>query len=246
MGLPSAKLAGPGECYDSGMARRGKFVTFEGLDGCGKTTQLERLAAVLRAEGIDVITTREPGGTPIGEKIRAVLLDSRTRGLAALAELSLMFASRAQQIAEVIEPALQRGQWVLCDRFTDSSEAYQGGGRELGSEPILTMHRVVCGDLQPNLTVLMDSDVDASVSRARRRNLATQNNETPGPDENRFERENQMFFARVHDAYLKIAEREPNRVFLVDARRGLEVVHADIVAAVRKRLKIAAKVEKSV
>ena len=236
---------GRGECYDSAVAHRGKFVTFEGLDGCGKTTQLERLAAVLHAEGIEVITTREPGGTPIGEKIRAVLLDSRTLGLAALAELSLMFASRAQQIAEVIEPALQRGQWVLCDRFTDSSEAYQGGGRGLGSEAVLTMHRVVCGDLQPDLTVLMDSDVDASVSRARRRNLAAKNHETQGPDENRFERENRMFFSRVHDAYRKIAEREAERVFLVDARRGLDVVHADIVAAVRERLKIAGKVENS-
>ena len=162
------------------MAPRGKFVTFEGLDGCGKTTQMERLAAVLRAEGVEVITTREPGGTPIGEQIRAVLLDSRTHGLAALAELSLMFASRAQQIAEVIEPALQRGQWVLCDRFTDSSEAYQGGGRELGSEAVLTMHRVVCGNLQPDMTVLMDSDPEASVNRARRRNLAAKNHETTG------------------------------------------------------------------
>ena len=163
----------------------------------------------------------------------------------ALAELSLMFASRAQQIAEVIEPALQRGQWVLCDRFTDSSEAYQGGGRELGSEAVLTMHRVVCGNLQPDLTVLMDSEVDASVSRARRRNLAAKNHETQAPDENRFERENRMFFTRVHDAYRQIAEREPDRVYLVDARRGLDVVHADIVEAVRKRLNIAAKVENS-
>jgi dTMP kinase len=227
------------------VVQRGKFVTFEGLDGCGKTTQLERLADVLRAEGIEVVTTREPGGTAIGERIRAVLLDSRTQGLAALAELSLMFASRAQQIAEVIEPALQRGRWVLCDRFTDSSEAYQGGGRELGSEAVLTLHRVVCGNLQPDLTVLMDSDADASVSRARRRNLAAKNQETSGPDENRFERESRMFFARVHDAYLKIAGREPHRVCKVDARRGPDIVHADIVAVVRERLKIPAKVENS-
>ncbi|MGA3213904.1 MAG: dTMP kinase, partial [Terriglobales bacterium] len=162
---------------------------------------------------------------------------------AALAELSLMFASRAQQITEVIEPALQQGRWVLCDRFTDSSEAYQGGGRGLGSEAVLTMHHVVCGDLQPDLTVLMDSDAEASVARARRRNLAAKNHETPGPDENRFERENRMFFARVHDAYLKIAQREPDRVYMVDARRAPDIVHADIVAAVRQRLKIGAKVE---
>ncbi len=199
---------------------------------------MERLAAVLRAQAIEVITTREPGGTPIGEKIREVLLDSRTKGMAALAELSLMFASRAQQIAEVIEPALDRGQWVLCDRFTDSSEAYQGGGRELGSEAVLALHRVICGGLQPDLTVLMDSDAEASVARARRRNLAVKSHEAPGPDENRFERESRMFFARVHDAYLKIAEREPGRIFVVDARRGIEIVHADIVAAVRGRLQV--------
>jgi dTMP kinase len=107
---------------------RGRFITFEGLDGCGKTTQLENLAAVLRAEGIDVVTTREPGGTEIGESIRTVLLDSRTAGLDPRAEMALMFASRAQQIAEVIIPALESGRWVLCDRFTDSTEAYQVAG----------------------------------------------------------------------------------------------------------------------
>jgi len=236
---------GRAQCYDSGVAPRGKFITFEGLDGCGKTTQMERLAAVLRAESVDVITTREPGGTPIGEKIRALLLDSRTQNLSPLAEMSLMFASRAQQIAEVIEPALQGGQWVLCDRFTDSSEAYQGGGRELGSEAVLAIHRVICGNLQPDLTVLMDSDPEASVQRARRRNLAAKNHQFPGSDENRFERENRVFFARVHDAYLRIAEREPGRVFLVNARRGPDVVHAEIVAAVRTRLKMSGKAESS-
>ena len=118
---------------------RGRFITFEGLDGCGKTTQLEKLAGELRGRGIDVVTTREPGGTEIGERIRAVLLDSRTAGLDAHAEMALMFASRAQQIAEVILPALEAGQWVLCDRFTDSTEAYQGGGRKLGSEAVLQL-----------------------------------------------------------------------------------------------------------
>src|SRR3954469_23329342 len=114
--------------------KRGQFITFEGLDGCGKTTQLEKLAAALKREGHQVIITREPGGTAIGEKIRAVLLDSRTAGMAPLTELALMFASRAQQIHEVILPALKQGKIVLCDRFTDSSEAYQGGGRQLGSQ----------------------------------------------------------------------------------------------------------------
>ena len=153
-------------------ASRGKFITFEGLDGCGKTTQLEKLAGVLRGQGIDVVTTREPGGTEIGERIRAVLLDSRTAGLDAHAEMALMFASRAQQIAQVILPALEAGQWVLCDRFTDSTEAYQGGGRQLGSEAVLRCHEALCRGLWPDLTILMDTDVSASVARARRRNKA--------------------------------------------------------------------------
>jgi dTMP kinase len=216
--------------------KRGRFITFEGLDGCGKSTQMHRLAEVLRAEGLQVVETREPGGTPIGERIRGVLLDSTTSGLAPRAELALMFASRAQQIQENILPALNTGKWVLCDRFTDSSEAYQGGGRGLGNEAVLTMHRVVCGNLQPDMTVLMDSEVDASVARARRRNLARFGTQPGGePDENRFEQENRAFFTRVHNAYLAIAKREPERVLIVDARRQPDVVHREIAEAVRAR-----------
>ncbi len=215
-------------------AKRGKFITFEGLDGCGKSTQLEKLAAVLRAEGIDVLTTREPGGTEIGERIRAVLLDSRTAGLDPMAEMALMFASRAQQLAEVIEPALEAGRWVLCDRFTDSTEAYQGGGRQLGSEAVLQLHKVLCRGLWPDLTILMDSDVEHSVQRARRRNkVATDGAQ---PDENRFEQESAAFFTRVQQAFRAIAQREPQRVAMVDARRPAEVVHPEIVSFVRARL----------
>jgi dTMP kinase len=213
--------------------QRGKFLTFEGLDGCGKSTQMELLAEVLRRDGLDVITTREPGGTPTGEKIRSVILDSKTRSLAPMAELTLMFAARAQHIAEVVRPALEAGRFVLCDRFTDSSEAYQGGGRQMGSELILTMHQVVCGDLMPDMTVLMDSDPEASVARARRRNKA---NASGGLDENRFERESREFFERVHAAYNVIAVREAARVVKVDARRSKEVVHPEIVRAVRERM----------
>ena len=212
---------------------RGNFITFEGLDGCGKSTQLEKLAAVLRVRGIDVVTTREPGGTIIGERIRAVLLDSRTAGLDPHAEMALMFAARAQLIAEVIAPALEAGRWVLCDRFTDSTEAYQGGGRQLGSDAVLQLHRVLCGRLWPDLTILMDSDVGSSVGRARRRNLAAAE-ETP--DENRFEKESYAFFTRVRDAFLEIARREPQRVVLVDARPPLEIVHPQIVRLVFERL----------
>ncbi|MGA8879159.1 MAG: dTMP kinase, partial [Candidatus Korobacteraceae bacterium] len=190
-------------------AERGKFITFEGLDGCGKSTQLEKLAIALRERGIDVVTTREPGGTETGERVREVLLSSRTAGLDAHAEMALMFASRAQLIAEVILPALNSGKWVLCDRFTDSTEAYQGGGRQLGSETVLRLHDLVCGGLWPDLTILMDSDVGSSVRRARRRNKDTEN------DENRFEKESQAFFTRVRDGFLQIARREPQRVVLI-------------------------------
>jgi dTMP kinase len=215
---------------------RGKFITLEGLDGCGKTTQLEKLAAVLRSEGIEVVTTREPGGTDIGERIRAVLLDSRTAGLDPYAEMALMFASRAQQIAQVILPALEAGQWVLCDRFTDSTEAYQGGGRELGSEPVLALHDLLCRGLWPDLTILMDSDVSSSVRRARRRNRQQADTSTDESNENRFEKETNAFFDRVHRAYLAIAAREPTRVAVVDARRSLDLVHPEIVKLVRDRL----------
>lgn len=213
---------------------RGRFITFEGLDGCGKTTQLEKLAVVLRAEGIDVVTTREPGGTEIGESVRRVLLDSRTAGLDPRAEMALMFASRAQQIAQVIIPALESGRWVLCDRFTDSTEAYQGGGRQLGSDAVLQLHQVICRGLWPDLTILMDSDVDHSVQRARRRNqVAADGTQT---DENRFERESRAFFTRVQQAFRAIARREAQRVAVVDARPLPEVVHREIVGIVRQRL----------
>jgi len=168
--------------------QRGSFITFEGLDGCGKSTQIEKLAGVLRKQGLSVVVTREPGGTATGEKIRRLLLDTATASLSPLAELAMMFASRAQHLAEVIQPALAEGSIVLCDRFTDSTEAYQGGGRKLGSQPVLVLHRVLCGDLQPELTILMDSDVAASVGRARRRNKAHAAANGRGKNnENRFE-----------------------------------------------------------
>ncbi len=217
-------------------AKQGRFITFEGLDGCGKSTHLGRLATVLSAQGIEVISTREPGGSLIGERIRGLLLDSRTLGLAPLAELALMFASRAQHISEVILPAMERGTWVLCDRYTDSSEAYQGAGRELGVERVLTLHRQLCNGLQPDLTILLDNEVADSVARARRRNLNAGNGDANQADENRFEQENRAFFDRVHRQFLAIAEREPKRVVTIDARRAKDVVHQDVVAAVRGRL----------
>jgi dTMP kinase len=222
--------------------QRGRFITFEGLDGCGKSTQLKKLAAVLTAQGLPLVVTREPGGTPTGEKVRQLLLDTSTSSLAPLAELALMFAARAQHIAEVIQPALAEGRIVLCDRFTDSTEAYQGGGRKLGSEAVLTLHRILCGNVWPELTILMDSDVAMSVDRARRRNQtqAGKNKRTKS-DENRFEQESRAFFGRVRNAYLAIAAREPQRMVVVDARGTPEETHRQIVEVVRRKLKLAAK-----
>ena len=190
-----------------------------------------------------MLTTREPGGTEIGERIRAVLLDSRTAGLDPWAEMALMFASRAQQIAEIILPALTAGKWVLCDRFTDSTEAYQGGGRQLGSKPVLALHRVLCHDFWPDLTILMNSNVAHSVKRARRRNKIA--SAADAPDEDRFERESAAFFTRVHETYLKIAKREPERVVMIDARPPAHVVHPRIVQVVRERLMLHLKANPS-
>jgi dTMP kinase len=214
--------------------QRGKLITFEGLDGVGKSTQIENLAVYLRERGHDVITTPEPGGTAIGQRLRSVLLSSRTEGLSPLAELALMFADRAQHIDELILPALERGVWVLCDRFTDSSEAYQGGGRELGSALVLQLHKLLCRDLRPDLTILMVSDPAASVARARRRNV--QQVQESQADENRFEQENHAFYKRVHDAYLAIAAREPQRMVAVDAKEPVAKVHKQIVGIVEERL----------
>ncbi|HLY97722.1 MAG TPA: dTMP kinase [Candidatus Angelobacter sp.] len=215
---------------------RGKFITFEGLDGVGKSTQLEKLAVHLRERGLDVITSREPGGTAIGERLRAVLLSSRTAGLTPMAELALMFADRVQHIQEKILPALDRGQWVLCDRFTDSSEAYQGGGRELGSDVVLQLHRTLCHNLQPDLTLLMVSDLAASIARARRRNL--EKAKDADEDENRFEREQQPFYQRVLDTFMAIQRREPQRVITIDAHEPVETVHKKIVGVVEERFGI--------
>jgi len=220
------------------MSRRGKFITFEGLDGTGKSTQMRKLAAVLREAGHKVVETREPGGTPTGEKIRKVLLDSGTAGLSPQAEMALMFASRAQHIAEVIEPGLASGAIVLCDRFTDSTEAYQGSGRRLGSDAVLELHRVLCGSLQPDLTILMDSNPHASVSRARRRNKRNSKSAGRSHDENRFEQETRAFFARVRDGFVAIARREPARVAVVDARGTPGQTHQKILEVVRKKLKV--------
>jgi dTMP kinase len=213
--------------------QRGKFITFEGLDGVGKSTQLQNLAEWLRERSIDVITTREPGGTTLGEKLRSVLLSSRTAGLSPLAELALMFADRAQHIDEQILPALQRGQWVLCDRFTDSSEAYQGCGRELGKEAVLQLHKVLCHDLKPDLTILMTANLDHNLNRARKRNR--EQSKLSAEDENRFEQESRAFHQRVLKGFLAIAAREPERMVQIDARDSARVVQGRVAKLVGEK-----------
>jgi dTMP kinase len=208
---------------------RGKFISFEGMDGSGKSTQISHLASALRRLGIDVVLTREPGGTPLGENIRSLLLDVNHRDMDPTTELSLMFASRAQLVTKVIEPALNRGEWVLCDRFVDSSEAYQGGGRGLGSEIVLALQQALLGGRTPDLTILLDHDIAESVSRARARSMATEGKES------RFENEGPHFFQRVQETFREIAVRDKERVFLIDARRPIDVIHEEIVAEVSRR-----------
>jgi dTMP kinase len=213
---------------------RGVFITFEGLDGSGKTTQINRLSVWLKERGYTSLLTRQPGGTATGDRIRSLVLDSRSTGLAPMAEMALMFADRAQAIAEVIEPALAAGRIVLCDRFTDSTEAYQGGGRQLGSEAVLELHRLLCSNLQPDLTLLLLPGLEASLERARRRNQHTADEN--GADENRFEQEQEAFYRRVWQKYLEIAAREPARVVLIEGDLSIDEVHEQIVAAVSRRL----------
>jgi dTMP kinase len=215
----------------------GLFITLEGLDGSGKTTQIKRLAAWLKENDrrLDPVLLRQPGGTVTGDRIRALVLDSRSGGLAPMTEMALMFADRAQAIAEVIQPALEQGKIVLCDRFTDSTEAYQGGGRQLGSEPVLELHRLVCGNLQPDLTILLLPSLESSLVRARRRNQRAQ--AQTGQDENRFESEQDAFYARVWEKYREISLREPDRVVLIEGDNSIEEVHQQIVAAVTPHLK---------
>jgi dTMP kinase len=192
-----------------------KFISFEGLDGAGKTTQLERLAQFLDARGIPLQATREPGGTPLGERLRELLL-MREQGLDPETETLLVFAARREHIARTIRPALAAGKWVLCDRFTDATFAYQGGGSGVDWRKIETLERWVQGALQPDLTLYFD--VAPDTARARMSTIKA-------PD--RFEREREAFHVRVRDAYLRRAREHPGRIHVVDANRDmLDVQHA--------------------
>ncbi len=205
---------------------RGQFITFEGIDGSGKTTQLELLQQRFAGQGVAVTRAREPGGTAVGEAIRRILLDSATVHLAPVAEVLLYFASRAQNVDEVIEPALAEGRVVLCDRFVDASAAYQGSGRELGLDVVYSLERIACRGLKPDLTFLIDIEPQTAVHRALARNRDAA--AAGALDESRFEREGLEFFTRVRRAYLDIAHREPQRVIVINGERSIEAIAADI------------------
>jgi len=191
----------------------GRFITVEGIEGVGKTTNLEFIHQYLLSLGLEVVRTREPGGTPLAESIRELLLAPRVEPVAELAELLLMFAARAQHIDQCIRPALERGAWVLCDRFTDATYAYQGGGRGLDQSRIAQLETLVQGELRPDLTILLDLPARQGMARARARSA---------PD--RFEAEAEAFFERVRECYLQRAAAEPQRFAVIDAAPPLEQV----------------------
>lgn len=195
----------------------GRFITLEGSEGCGKSTNLEYIRSWLERTGKTVVVTREPGGTRLGEAIRGLLLDHRNGEMCDDTELLLMFAARAQHLHEVVQPAVAAGKWVLCDRFTDATYAYQGGGRGISSERIRTLERWVQGELRPDLTVLLDIPVEQGLVRASGRSE---------PD--RFEREQAAFFERVRNTYLGRAAAEPRRFRVVDASLPLAQVQQQL------------------
>jgi dTMP kinase len=207
------------------MTERGLFITFEGGDGSGKSTQMRLLAGRLRAAGRQVVETVEPGGTRIGAQIRRILLDKASAGLRAAPELLLFFASRAQNVEEVILPGLEAGAVVLVDRFTDSSMAYQGFARGLGEEAVFALERIACRGLRPHLTLLLDIDPETSLARARERKL--------GSEESRLDEEAAEFHRRVREAYLHMAAREPERFRVIDGRADVETVARAVWEAVR-------------
>ena len=209
------------------MAARGLFITFEGMDGSGKTTQLRRLAAHLRAMGRKVLETAEPGGTAIGRKIRQILLDAGNQELSPAAELLLYFASRAQNVNQSILPALDRGEIVLADRFTDSTLAYQGCGRGLGAEVVLALDKIACRGLQPDLTLLLEISPADSLARARARNSSEASPET------RMDDQALEFHRKVHEAYKAVAGQQPARVKLIDGTARADDVERAIWEVVR-------------
>jgi dTMP kinase len=199
----------------------GKFITVEGIEGVGKTTNVAFLREAIEKRGYEVLTTREPGGTPMAERIREMLIEHGDEAVPDITELLLMFASRSLHVNNVIQPALAAGTWVVCDRFTDASRAYQGGGRGFPQEDINRLAEWVHGDLRPDLTILLDAPVETGMSRAGRRG---------SPD--RIEIERADFFERVRECYLSLAEGDPERFAVIDASRDIDAVRVSIESAI--------------
>jgi dTMP kinase len=210
---------------DSSLTAHAYFITIEGIEGAGKSTAMKFVAEYLHTKNIPLVVTREPGGTPIAEDIRRLLLAPHEEIMAIDTELLLMFASRAQHIANVIRPALAQRQWVLCDRFTDASYAYQGGGRNIDAERIATLETWVQAELQPNLTLLLDIPVEVGVARIKDRKT-----------QDRIEREHHAFFARARQAYLERAKRFPQRFKIINAAEKLPQVQVQLIAALQDLL----------
>lgn len=204
---------------------RGRFITIEGIEGAGKSTMVDRIEAWLERAGQKVVRTREPGGTALAEDLREILLDKDNSELASLTELLLMFAARAQHLAEKIRPALASGHTVLCDRFTDATWAYQGGGRQLPQQEIAALEKLVHHDLQPDLTMLLDLPEELGLKRASRRS-----------ESDRFECESLEFFSRVRQAYLDRAAASEGRFAVIDAAQGVEQVWSQIEAVLQERV----------
>jgi len=203
--------------------KHGRFVSFEGIEGCGKTTQIALLSDVLTNRAIAHSVTREPGGTAVGEGIRKILLHSETIHLTPAAELLLFYASRSQNILEKIEPALAKGEVVICDRFYHASMAYQGYGRGIPIDFIEKLTDLVCGERRPEITILLDIEPEVGLARARARNSRR------AEDEGRFEMEEVPFYTRIRNGYLDLASREPSRIRVVPANRSIEAVHQDVL-----------------
>ncbi|MGI9273212.1 MAG: dTMP kinase [Woeseiaceae bacterium] len=205
--------------------QRGKFITVEGIEGVGKSTNIGYLRNAIENRGLTVLTSREPGGTPTAEKIRDILFEHGDEAMPDIAESLLMFASRALHVENVIRPALAAGTWVICDRFTDSSRAYQGAGRGISQDRINTLADWVHGDLQPDLTVLLDAPVETGMNRAGKRSK---------PD--RIELERNDFFARARDCFLALADAEPDRFLVIDATGDMEAVRGAVEGEINRIL----------
>ena len=209
----------------------GYFITFEGVEGCGKTTQIKLLSDFLTTRGVRTLLTREPGGCPIADKIRAILLDAENRAMLPLAELMLYAAARAQHVGEIIAPALSEGKVVLCDRFCDATVAYQSFGRGIDRNVISTLNLQACQGVTPDLTVLIDCDPGVGLGRARSRIDATS-----GPREERFELEELAFHQRVRAGYLQLATEQPDRFLIINGADTIDAIYAAIVNLVLPRI----------